>query len=450
MASPAGTTSGAAPGTGFAAQAQAQGVPAQPAAAGAATPAANTAAAGTPAAQAVAAPSAVTASSAVAQAAQVAVAAAQAALASSVQLSPQAQQAVRVEAFTQLVAQLVQQVSGGQLPATAWPANGVPPAVQALLSSLVQQATAGQALPQQLVSVQAWPQSLLQAVLLQAGQAGQEGGSARPAVAAGVLPSALPAAPAGDAAQAGAGQRATVSIPALQNWLVLQGSIQAQDGVRSMSLTLKVPQAWAQAQAALAAALAAAGTRAGAAAASIPGGGGPPGAALAPATSLGFAAPPPGGWQLPGLQLAFAGSLQQLNSSAFGLVLQPQALPGTPPAIQAQLQQLRTSAVLQLELQPQPHQAAQQAVQAAAAYTPAQLVPQEWQALLQGRVTDPWVQMAQLHASGQQGRQQQHAGEQPGLCVVEGCQYMGRAVCAQPFCAEMNYLWSVARAQSRV
>lgn len=421
MASPAGTTSGAAPGTGFAAQAQAQGVPAQPAAAGAATPAANTAAAGTPAAQAVAAPSAVTASSAVAQAAQVAVAAAQAALASSVQLSPQAQQAVRVEAFTQLVAQLVQQVSGGQLPATAWPANGVPPAVQALLSSLVQQATAGQALPQQLVSVQAWPQSLLQAVLLQAGQAGQEGGSAHPAVAAGVLPSALPAAPAGDAAQAGAGQRATVSIPALQNWLVLQGSIQAQDGVRGMSLTLKVPQAWAQAQ-----------------------------AALAPATSLGFAAPPPGGWQLPGLQLAFAGSLQQLNSSAFGLVLQPQALPGTPPAIQAQLQQLRTSAVLQLELQPQPHQAAQQAVQAAAAYTPAQLVPQEWQALLQGRVTDPWVQMAQLHASGQQGRQQQHAGEQPGLCVVEGCQYMGRAVCAQPFCAEMNYLWSVARAQSRV
>ncbi len=57
--------------------------------------------------------------------------------------------------------------------------------------------------------------------------------------------------------------------------------------------------------------------------------------------------------------------------------------------------------------------------------------------------------MAQLHASGQQPRQQQHAGEQAGLCVVEGCQYLGRAVCAQPFCAEMNYLWSVARAQSR-
>ena len=35
------------------------------------------------------------------------------------------------------------------------------------------------------------------------------------------------------------------------------------------------------------------------------------------------------------------------------------------------------------------------------------------------------------------------------LCVVDGCQYQGRAVCAQPFCAQMNYLWSVARAQSR-
>lgn len=152
---------------------------------------------------------------------------------------------------------------------------------------------------------------------------------------------------------------------------------------------------------------------------------------------------------LGGVQLPFAGSVQQLTSSAFGLVLQPQALPGTPQAIQAQLQLLRTSAILQLELQPLPAQAAQQAVQAAAAYTPAQLVPQEWLSLLQGRVTDPWVQMAQLQASGYAPRQQPHAGEQAGLCVIEGCQYLGRAVCAQPFCAQMNYLWSVARAQSR-
>ena len=104
-------------------------------------------------------------------AATAAVAQAQAAAGSSVNLSPQAQQTVRVEAFTQLVAQLVQQVgAGGPLAATAWPANGVPAAVLALLSSLVQQATAGQALPQQLLSAQAWPQNLLQAVLQQAGR----------------------------------------------------------------------------------------------------------------------------------------------------------------------------------------------------------------------------------------------------------------------------------------
>lgn len=358
----------------------------------------------------------------VAQAAQVAVAAAQAALASSVNLSSQAQQAVRVEAFTQLVAQLVQQIGGTQLAGTAWPANGVPPAVLALLSGLVQQGTAGQALPQQLVSAQAWPQNLLQAVLRQAGQTA----SPPSLLGAGNIPT-------------GAAGPATIPIPALQNWLVLQGSIQAQDGTRGMSLTLKVPTAWAQAQAALGAALSGSGDKAAA-------------SAVSP-MALGFAAAPGStgmGGALPGLQLSFGGNLQQLTSTAFGLVLQPQALPGTPQSMQAQLQMLRTSAILQLELQPLPTQAAQQAVQAVAAYTPAQLLPQEWQAWLQGRVSDPWVQMAQLHASGQQPRQQQHAGEQAGLCVVEGCQYLGRAVCAQPFCAEMNYLWSVARAQRRI
>ena len=390
----------------FSAQAQAQGA-VRPEAA----PPANAAAAVAPAAPA----------SQVAQAAQVAVAAAQAALASSVNLSPQAQQAVRVEAFTQLVAQLVQQIGGTQLAATAWPANGVPPAVLALLSGLVQQGTAGQALPQQLVSAQAWPQNLLQAVLQQAGQAAS--------------PPPVLAAPGN--MSTGAAGPASIPIPALQNWLVLQGSIQAQDGTRGMSLTLKVPAAWAQAQAALGAALPGSGEKA---------------ASAGTPMALGFAAAPGGmgiGGALPGLQLAFAGNVQQLASTAFGLVLQPQALPGTPQSMQAQLQMLRTSAILQLELQPLPTQAAQQAVQAVAAYTPAQLLPQEWQAWLQGRATDPWVQMAQLHASGQQPRQQQHAGEQAGLCVVEGCQYLGRAVCAQPFCAEMNYLWSVARAQGR-
>ena len=382
--------------------------------------------------QATQAVQAVVATSATAPAAQVAVAAAQAALASAVHLSPQAQQAVRVEAFTQWVAQLVQQVvqqaGGGQLPASAWPAQGVAPALQALLSSLVQQASVGQALPQQLVSVQAWPQSLLQAVLQQAGQQARAGtaGAAMLASANPATGQPMPAA----TASAPAARAATVAIPALQNWLVLQGSIAAQDGTRGMSLMLKVPVAWAQAQAALAAAL--------------PGGGSPAGGGGA--GGLGLGAP----WVGQGLlNIAFAGSLQQLSSSAFGLVLQPQVVPGTPQALQAQLHMLRTSALLQLELQPLPSQVAQQAVQAAAAYTPAQLLPQEWQALLHGRVTDPWVQMAQLHASGQQPRQMRHEGEQRGLCVVDGCQYQGRAVCAQPFCAQMNYLWSVARAQSR-
>ena len=393
-------------------------------------------------AQALTATTAVVGSGAVAATAPAAMAAVQAAVASAVHLSPQAQQAVRVEAFTQLVAQLVQQVGGGALPASAWPAQGVSAAVQALLSSLVQQATVGQALPQQLVSAQAWPQSLLQAVLQQAAQQAGAGAtaagiSAPPATSASTagqtLSGAVPATPAPPPA---AGSRtASVAIPALQNWLVLQGSIQAQDGVRGMSLTLKVPQAWAQAQATLAGA---AGATAGAG-----------GASAAAATSAAGAGPVGFGVVLGGLQLPFAGSLQQLSSSAFGLVLQPQALPGTPQAVLAQLQLLRTSAILQLELQPLPAQAAQQAVQAAAAYTPAQLMPQEWLSLLQGRTSDPWLQMAQLQASGYAPRQQPHAGEQAGLCVIEGCQYLGRAVCAQPFCAQMNYLWSVARAQSR-
>lgn len=383
-----------------------------------------------PSAQAASAVPQAGAVSTVAAAAQVA-AATQAALASAVNLSAQAQQTVRVEAFTQLVAQLVQQVGGGQLAATAWPANGVAAPLQALLGSLVQQATAGQALPQQLLSAQAWPQNLLQAVLQQAGRAA----SAASGAAAGH--GGKDGVPASAGGNAGAAGRGAVSIPALQNWLVLQGNIQAQDGSRGMSLALRVPVAWAQAQAALGAALPAGGSPA-----SLGGAGGAAGLG-----GLGFGAALAGQGVL---NIPFAGSLQQLSSSAFGLVLQPQALPGTPQAMQAQLQMLRTSAILQLELQPLPTQAAQQAVQAAAAYTPAQLLPQEWQALLHSRVTDPWVQLAQLQASGQQPRPMRHEGEQRGLCVVDGCQYQGRAVCAQPFCAEMNYLWSVARAQSRV
>ncbi len=343
-------------------QAQAAGsAPAskQPAATNAATPATAV-----PAAAPVSAPQAPAATAAVAQA--------QAAAGSSVNLSPQAQQTVRVEAFTQLVAQLVQQVgAGGPLAATAWPANGVPAAVLALLSSLVQQATAGQALPQQLLSAQAWPQNLLQAVLQQAGRSAPSAPAGPPSGHSQGAAMAM----AAQAAQQGQGK--AVTIPALQNWLVLQGSIAAQDGTRGMSLMLKVPWPGPRPKRPWRRPCRAEAVR-------------PVGAAQG---GLGLGAP----WVGQGLlNIAFAGSLQQLSSSAFGLVLQPQVVPGTPQALQAQLHMLRTSALLQLELQPLPSQVAQQAVQAAAAYTPAQLLPQEWQALLHGRVTDPWVQMAQL------------------------------------------------------
>lgn len=326
-----------------------------------------------------------------ANAAQVAsiVAAAQAALAQTVNVSPQAQQAVKMEAFHQLIANLVHQVQSGSatLP-SQWPAGGVTAALQAMVAALLQQATASQALPQQLVSLQSWPAVLTQAVLQHAGQA-------TAGTAAGTPPAPL---------------------PALQNWLVQQGVVQAADGERAFTLTLRVPVAWAQAQAALGTAL--------------------PGAATASpalASSLNGLGP-----------LPFAGSVQQLASGALGLVMQPQTLPGTPVAMAAQA--MRTSAILQLEFQPL---ATAHNAQAAAAYMPTHLLPQDVQAMLQGRGTDPWLLMAQAQADGQGHKQPKNANEQAQFCNRAGCQYQGRAVCAQPFCAEMNYLWSIDRAQRR-
>lgn len=317
------------------------------------------------------------------------VAAAQAALAQTVNVSPQAQQAVKMEAFHQLIANLVHQVQSGSatLP-SQWPAGGVTAALQAMVAALLQQATASQALPQQLVSLQSWPAVLTQAVLQHAGQA-------TAGTAAGTPPAPL---------------------PALQNWLVQQGVVQAADGERAFTLTLRVPVAWAQAQAALGTAL--------------------PGAATASpalASSLNGLGP-----------LPFAGSVQQLASGALGLVMQPQTLPGTPVAMAAQA--MRTSAILQLEFQPL---ATAHNAQAAAAYMPTHLLPQDVQAMLQGRGTDPWLLMAQAQADGQGHKQPKNANEQAQFCNRAGCQYQGRAVCAQPFCAEMNYLWSIDRAQRR-
>ena len=196
--------------------------------------------------------------SGVASAAQVApiLAAAQAALAKTVNLSPQAQQAIKAEAFAQLVSQLVQQIQGGtvQLPAN-WPAGGVTPQWQALLAALVQQASAGQPLPQQLLSVQSWPAALAQAVLQSgAGSAGGAPVPSAPSAATLASAAAAPQAPTGAGAAAasaaspgasgaagqaaGAGTPAATvrpALPALQNWLVQQGVLQGPDGERAFT-----------------------------------------------------------------------------------------------------------------------------------------------------------------------------------------------------------------------
>ena len=362
------------------------------AAAGTGSGSSQNAASFAPAATAAGVPAPAVTSSGAAHIAQVAsiVAAAQTALANTVNLSPQAQQAVKFEAFNQLVANLVSQIQSHNVALPShWPAGGVTPALHQLVSHLLQQATAGQALPQQLSQLQSWPAVLAQAVLQHAGRA------------------ATPPQPGTAALTA----RAAAPLPQLQTWLVQQGSVQAADGERGFTLTLRVPVAWAQAQAALGSALP----------------GGSPGM-------------PAGGLVLP-----FAGSVQQLASGSLGLVMQPQALPGSVAAAAAQA--MRTSALLQLEFQPLA-QSLQQ-TQAAAIYQPGHLLPQDVQAMLQGRGQDPWVLLAQAHADAQHGKQPRHNGEQAGLCNVAGCQYEGRATCAQPFCAEMNYLWSVARAQRR-
>lgn len=375
--------------------------------------------------------------SGVASAAQVAplLAAAQAALANTVNLSPQAQQAIKAEAFAQLVSQLVQQIQGGtvQLPAN-WPTGGVSLQWQQLLAALIQQASAGQPLPQQLLSAQSWPTSLAQAVL-QGGASQQPSGAiptpAQPspvppgapiplsgAAATGGPPSALPgvATALAPAAQTVDGASATVrpALPPLQNWLVQQGVVQGPDGERAFTLTLRVPEAWAQAQSVLGQAL--------------------------PAASAGGGSPALSAGALGALLVPHGSSVQQLSNATFGLVLAPQGLPA------AQTQALRASAVLQLEFQPLPNAVTSAAQQAAAAsLLPAGMLPQDaYQALL-ARGTDPWLHMAQQQASGQLPRERQSHGQGPE-CDRAGCQYQGRAECAQPFCSEMNSLWATDRA----
>jgi hypothetical protein len=332
----------------------------------------------------------------------------------------------------------VQQIQGStvQMPAN-WPAGGVAPQWQALLTALVQQASAGQPLPQQLLAAQSWPSALAQAVLQGAGASSAPAaaplGAAPPAtpgtVPGSVLPQGAPATLAvasalpptaaaqlaasapGAALTSPAGDTVRPALPPLQNWVVQQGVLQGPDGDRAFTLTLKVPVAWAQAQSALGQALAgAAGSNTG--------------------TLAGLGST---------LTLPYGSSVQQLANATFGLVMVPQGLST------AQAQAMRTSAVLHMDFQPLPATIGSAAQQAAAtALLPPGVLPQDaYQALL-ARGGDPWLHMAQQQASGQFPRERPQHRE--GHCDVRECQYQGRAECAQPFCAEMNSLWATDRA----
>lgn len=400
-------------------------------------------------------------------------------------LSAQAQQALRLQVFQTLIAQLVTQVQSGSQ--TSWPSAGASPALRELLTALVAQATAGLPQPQQLVAAQPWPQAWLNTVLAPAAPASAStpapapasaGSAATPGnaaatgnaavagaaadmvagkaavalattvaattVAPALLTASAPAAAAvpSTAATAAAPPTATIAaapaaplstavataaptlvgtatpdaaprLPPMLTWLVQQGVVQTPEGERGFALTLQVPQAWAQMQAAASAALPAA-------AASPP--------AMAPLPTAG---PVP-------LKLPFAAPAQQLESGALALVLQG-AAPGGD--------KLRTSALLWLDFQPlqATAQNTQSAATALAGLLPSTQAAQQAMVALQAK-NDPWLQMAALQASGQQPRDDQRLQERrTGLCTELGCPYRGKASCAQPFCAEMNRVWASVR-----
>ncbi len=222
----------------------------------------------------------------------------------------------------------------------AWPAAGLDVPLRQLVTALVQQLTAPVA-PQRVVAAQAWPLALAHA--LESGEA--------------------------DATQ-----------PALQTWLVRQGSVQTPEGPRGLAATLRVPVPWLAAQAAQ------------------------PGAMVSAALQ------PPGALQVP-----YTGPAQGLQSGVLALVLQG-----------LESGSARTSALLVLDFQPP---------LAAAVYGRDMVLAR----------LDPWLQLAQLQASGQLPRDDDLARErEAGLCKEPGCPYAGRAACAQPFCLAMSVVAPVA------
>ncbi len=386
--------------------------------------------------------------------------------ATAVRWSPEMLQSLRLQAFEQLVAQLARQVQASPgAPAPQWPASGVSEALGRLLQALLAQVGTQQGQALQLLAAQPGSAALLQA--LAAGTTapgGQDPRSAPSAQAGPPIPSAstTPAAsmppaaaavtlavgaakgkvmdallagsglvpqagarPAGGIAGGAAGG-ATQTLPALQSWWVQQGTLLTPQGERGFTLSLQVPQAWAQAQGA-AMVLAAASACA-------------PGAAPFTAAALpAGAALPLAGAQAtePGLRLPLDASLQSLASGPVAVVVQPRGADA-----------LRTSALLLLELQPlrQPGGAMASPAGLASVASLSPAFAQEVQQMLQQR-NDPWLHMAAAQASGALPRERRAFEHQSHFCTTEGCQYQGRAPCAQPFCSEMNRLWDVSRTE---
>jgi hypothetical protein len=97
-----------------------------------------------------------------------------------------------------------------ELRPTTWPTSGVNARVQALITAMVQNLTRA-SVPQRVVGIQPWPVELVRLL---------ESDTRAP------------------------GDREDGALPALQTWLVRQGSLQTPEGARNFVLTLKAPAAW--------------------------------------------------------------------------------------------------------------------------------------------------------------------------------------------------------------
>lgn len=347
----------------------------------------------------------------------------------------------------------------------------------ALLANLVSHASqaARVALPQQLISAQIWSPALARAVLAQSRGAAKTGETALDKILAAIesadddalstpeaetanLGPKSPSASSGfsakstqnsanspnlasSAANANAKMAAiaaTPRIPALKTWLEHAGVLEGADGSRRpFTLRLSVPTLWAQAQNTLMAALGELGSS----------GGGSAGASAQIGLPTGLST------GAEGAALRWAGDVRGLGASLqVGVILQSAPPPGASPNVAAQMQLLRTSALLEIEFGTPSAASAAQTQALAATHAGAQTLAAHASAAMGADPTrehDGWLHMAQLYAAGLAPRPNTDGHSTASLCNMAGCQYEGRAICAQPFCAQMNYLWSVAAPQSR-